>query len=340
MIETLTFGVEFENYLPEGTTHQNQAAALAVRLGETVNFEGYNHTTRPSWKVVTDGSLGDYRRGSEVVSPILMGDGGIEQVEKVCEAAQDFGSTVTRACGLHVHVGARTEPLAFFKKLIRLYQTFEPVIDAMMPASRRASLNPYCRSLGAVPVTEIEAATSLSDLSRRIARATRADARYHKVNLESHGRHGTVEFRQHSGTLDARKTKMWVRMCLRMVEAAKGDINFGSGAGPRNSARYGSKAWRVGQMLLRAEGATGPEICAELGWPSVSVPAQARACGLDVYTQRTGRVVRYFVRQAPEAPAIDVSLEGFCNLIKASDEERAYMRTRTANLAGNVSWAA
>ena len=37
-------------------------------------YEGYNHQTRPHWKIVTDASVSN---GYELVSPILEGDEGL-----------------------------------------------------------------------------------------------------------------------------------------------------------------------------------------------------------------------------------------------------------------------
>lgn len=343
---SLTFGAELECYLPEGATMLDASTAVAGRIGRPVNVEGYNHHLRPTWKVVTDGSLGDYSRGAEFVSPILTGEAGLAELNAVCEALTDFGCTVNKRCGLHVHVGARAMSLAAHKRLARLYQTFEQVIDGFMPPSRRASTNAYCRTLASVAASAIDGATSVGDLGAICMRASgAAEARYHKVNFAAFARHSTVEFRQHSGTLDGRKATTWAKLCLRMVAAAMNDeAMFAAAQAPTqlNMARRGSKAHQIGEMLLRPEGVTGPEICTAMGWPSVSVPQQARTCGLAVTSQRMGRVVRYYARRdEAQAPStIDRTLNGFCALIGATDADREYLRTRTQNLSGAVAWAA
>lgn len=350
-INELTFGVELECFLPTGLSRNACAQAVTERLAgaNVCRVEPYSHMATAYWKVTTDGSLGDYTLGIEIVSPALpplQGEAGLDQLAKVCEALTDLGCTVNRAAGFHVHVGASNESLRFWKNIARLYQTFEPVIDSFMPASRRASNNPYCRTLTTTPVANIEGALNVGHLASVIQNATRSgEARYHKVNVDAFRRHGTVEFRQHSGTIDARKTRNWVLTCLRMVEAAKGHLNFGtSTSNPVNRARPGSKAYQIGQMLLRPEGATGPEVCQAMGWPRVSMPAQARAAGLEVYSQRTGRVVRYYVRRDQTADAnasnMTVTLDGFCALINSTDDEKAYLTARVANLRGNMPWAA
>jgi hypothetical protein len=342
-----TFGTEFECFLPSGTTREQLAVAINARLIDPAHceVEGYNHNARPHWKIVTDGSLLDYQRGVEIVSPILSGEEGIAEMRLVCEAMTDFGCTVNQSAGFHVHVGASGQGLGFFKKLVRLYQTYEPVIDGMMPVSRRASANTYCRSLAGASPAAISAATSVSDLGRVIMRASRAQAdRYHKVNITAYSRHSTVEFRQHSGTVDATKAENWVRLCLKMVAAAKNaDVVFetATGRGPRNTARYGSKRWKIIEMIMRENGATRTEIIAATDWPSVSISQIATSSGLNILTTRTGRETRYSLNAVATTPTRhDVSVDGFCTLIGASDAERAYVQRRTANLGGPVAWTA
>ena len=344
----LTFGTEFECFIPSGTTQQMLATAINARLADDTAcaVEGYNHGLRPHWKIVTDGSLGDYSRGVEVVSPVLSGEDGIAQMRLVCEALTDFGCTVNQSAGFHVHVGAAGSGLGFFKKLVRLYQTYERVIDGMMPASRRASTNTYSRSLQGAAPDAINAATSLGQLAQVITRASRAQAdRYHKVNITAFSRHSTVEFRQHSGTVDATKAENWVRLCLKMVEAAKrDDVTFettSAARGPRNTARYGTKRHAVIEMIMRPNGATRTEIISAVDWPSISISQIAASSGLEILTTRTGRETRYSLSAVATTPtAHDVSIGGFCTLIGATDSERAYIARRTQNLGGTVAWTA
>jgi Putative amidoligase enzyme len=344
-IDNLTFGVELECYLPEGRNMRQATEAVSRRIGEPVNAESYNHATRPCWKAVTDGSLGDYNRGVEFVSPVLRGEAGLAQLEAVCEALQDFGCTVNRSCGMHVHVGVAGQQVDFFKTLVKLYSVYEPVIDAFMPPSRRASNNSYCKSMTSASAAAIDRAANLDALILVAHPGPVDNRRYHKLNLVAFNRHRTVEFRQHSGTLDARKARLWTVTCMRMVEAAIRGVNpvaaTQTTSGPRNRAKAGSKAHLIGDMLLRPEGVTRTEIIAATGWPSVSIPQQAGICGIEFTTQRTGREVRYFARAAAEAtPAQPITLQGFCELIGADETERQYLRARTENLSGPIQWAA
>lgn len=340
-----SFGVEIECYLPPGLTRNSAAAAVAHRLGAPCILEGYNHDTRHHWKCVTDGSLGDYDRGTEFVSPPMIGPGGFAQVEKVCRALADLNCTVSKRCGLHVHVGVGHAPLDVFKNAVKLYAAFEPVIDTLVPPSRRKSENSFARSITTTNPAKVNAATSLPALIDVVTgHVPEPFRRNFKLNLKAWKRHKTIEFRQHSGTLDHAKVSHWAAMCMRIIAAAKrGNLNLGSAAtSTLNVARPGTKAHRIGQMFLRPEGVTGQEVMAEMNWPSVSMPQQARSCGIAYTTLRTGRVVRYFAQTTAVPSSVPITLTSFADLLGVSDEERAFMSQRVADLGGPVaaSWAA
>jgi hypothetical protein len=356
-INELGFGIEIECYLPEGGNMTAAAAAVTARLNEQVYVQGYNHTTPPAgaWKITTDGSLGSYDRGMEVVSSILRGPEGIEKAEKVIRALSDFGCTVSKRCGFHVHIGAKETadnsfPLATMKRLVNIYAAFEPVIDSLMPPSRRGSNNTYCKSMTSISLTAVNAAATSEALNHAMGRQDR----FHKLNVfPAWARHKTVEFRQHSGTMEPSKVRYWILTCLRMMAAARNGAEIVTSTPAQaaqaavNRARVGSKSWQIGQMMLRPEGVTGPEARAAVGWPSVSMPQQAAICGLTYTEQRVGRSVRYFARAAQAEQAAHVAtsptpitLLGFCDLIAADANEREYLLQRQADLGGPISWAA
>ena len=337
-----TFGIEIECYLPEGGSAATAAQAIEAR-GVACAAEHYNHQLRDHWKIVTDGSLGDYARGIEVVSPILRGVESLDMVRRVMGALDDYGCTVSVRCGLHVHVGAGTDAdLAFFRGLFKLYAHFEPVIDRFMPPSRRQSANMYCRSMTNVALSDVDRAASLDALLNLTTRQAQVQ-RYHKLNLAAYRVHRTVEFRQHSGTLDAAKAANWIALCLAMVDAAKAGrtITGTIAARQMNTARAGTKTHAVGELILRPEGATAAEAMAATGLgPRINLRHYARACGLAVTTQRTGNETRYFAQAAAASTTAPATLDGMFDLLGCEETEREFFRARTANLSGGVQWAA
>jgi hypothetical protein len=213
------FGVEIE-VLTDGLSQEKIASAIRD-AGVQAFAEGYNHSTKTHWKVITDASA-----GFEVVSPVLGGEDGFNQVEKVCKALTLIGAKVDKKCGLHVHVDARDMSRKEIASVTAAYGRWEKMFDAIVPESRRGNANRYCRSVSEfMRVARQGKSKVVTDVIEMFERPWDYDAndmRYHKVNLCAYGRHGTIEFRQHSGTTEADKVLNWVVLMLSLVDTAKG----------------------------------------------------------------------------------------------------------------------
>lgn len=206
---TRRFGIEIEAY---NCTRERLARELG-EAGISVAVEGYNHNTRNHWKLVTDASL----RGNntfELVSPILEGESGLAELEKVCWVLDLCDVKVNDSCGLHVHIDAADFTMNTWKNLALTYKNIENVINAFMPGNRRD--NYYCRSLSTISENRILGADTIDEL-----RGVFGNQRYHKVNLEAYARHRTVEFRQHGGSTNFTKMKNWILFLNRMITFAQ-----------------------------------------------------------------------------------------------------------------------
>ena len=212
------FGIEIEAY---NCTRERLARELTA-AGINVQVEGYNHTDHTDhWKLVTDSSLSG-NNTFELVSPILHGEQGIEELEKVCWVLDLCNAKVNDTCGLHVHMDAAEFDLSTWKNLILTYKRLEGVIDNFMPHSRRN--NHYCKALTAITENSIKHARNIGDL-----RAAFFHNRYHKVNLEAYTRHRTVEFRQHGGSTNFTKMSAWIHFLAKMITFAKqGQVQAGT----------------------------------------------------------------------------------------------------------------
>jgi hypothetical protein len=229
----LTFGVEIECYAP---TSVDLTAAL-VNAGVQVSQAYRTHDTTPGWKIVHDGSLGSRHAGMigrEVVSPILRGEDGLRQVAAVARALDAAGCKVDRTCGLHVHVGAQNATPAQIKNVVKMFAKYEHHFDALCPESRRN--NNFCRSnrdfAGGIGSYESQVATIFEKLDgtrsvRGIASVINGGygghhysrERYFKLNLQSMASHGTIEFRQQAGTINAQKMTSWIKLVTGFVAA-------------------------------------------------------------------------------------------------------------------------
>lgn len=209
-----------------------RAALDSLRYaGLSVEFVGYSHRVTPHWKIVTDGTVVG---GYELVSPILRGEDGISEARRAVEALRLAGMTVDRQCGFHVHLDASGMTVERMRNLVKMFAKYEDTMDALMPRSRRKSHNIYCKSL--VPelydaqtpeerkavvdtfFARIDRCTTLEEIQRAIPGHAGQDRNYAKLNVGAYWRHGTVEFRQHAGTLDGAKVETW----LRFVDAFYG----------------------------------------------------------------------------------------------------------------------
>lgn len=205
------FGIEIEAY---GVDKAKLVRALNS-AGILTHTEGYNHVTRNHWKVISDSSItGD--NAFELVSPILEGEDGIEQVRKVSQVLVALRVKINKTCGMHIHFDAEGMNLQTWKNLFKNYINYEGIIDSFMPTSRRANNNTYCKSLlnglsKEQIFRKIDACNTISQI------ASYYSSRYFKVNAQSYSRHNTVEFRQHSGTIEFDKIEMWVRFLHNLV---------------------------------------------------------------------------------------------------------------------------
>jgi len=202
-----TFGIEIEFVNASPRT-------VATALNEVVDchYEGYTHQVTRHWKVVTDSSLNSYDNAGEVVSPILKGVEGARELERVCTALDTIeGIKVNRQCGLHVHLDANDMTVGQIQTVYNRYADYEAQIDLVMPRSRRGDAR-WAAKLDDKDEVNHNRVKSKRDLSNATY------TRYKKLNLESLTKYGTIEFRQHSGTLSFVKMINWISFLMQFVE--------------------------------------------------------------------------------------------------------------------------
>jgi hypothetical protein len=242
----LTFGVEFEVYIPAVSADQSmreRAYDRIVRRLQSAGVQASRGRASGAWAATYDGSLvsgpqdGRMWFPLEMVSPILRGEDGLRQVEKVCAAMIDLGCEVNKTCGLHVHIGAGQATAKQMRNLAKMFLKYEDVFTALTPPSRRDSPESrrYCKPNLPVAAdhTRGPRETQLAVAFARIDRAStprmvaqvmnggvqRAGERYsayryYRLNFQSLILHGTVEFRQAAGTTSADKSLSWIKLML------------------------------------------------------------------------------------------------------------------------------
>lgn len=233
--QNLTFGVEIECY----STLSYAAIAAALTTAGVAAHEVLDraavHRTSTDWKVVYDGSLYHPPRsgmnGAEVVSPILSGEAGLAVLAKVLDVMKMIGCEVNTSTGIHVHVGARNASVSQLRNVCKMFIKYETTFDTLVSKSRRTN-NRFCKSnLALVAGRTLADKFSTLDGANTVERLARSmnggwstvqynDFRYFRLNLQSMATHGTVEFRQHQGSVESTKVCAWVRLVTGFVATA------------------------------------------------------------------------------------------------------------------------
>lgn len=208
----IKIGAEIEFF---GVNYTEVVQALTAK-GISVSFEGYTHQVMSCWKLVTDVSVNSrgtgVGRGLELVSPILYGDEGLDELQIVMETLDSIGAKVDRTCGLHIHHDVADYDVENFISLHNLYYNYQKGINSIVPQSRRTGArNTYCKGLPKSDLDYIQNATSISQVARWIG------TRYVVLNSQSYVKYGTIEFRQHSGTVEFEKLEAWIVLTHCMV---------------------------------------------------------------------------------------------------------------------------
>ncbi len=184
---------------------------------------------RTVFKSSSDGTI----TGWEFGSTILNGDAGLAEIERFCELAEEHSFAVDSKCGAHAHFGIDDLSDDQRYNVAIAYWMFRDVWTAFVSGARRSNF--YCSPIQWRPVvyngtvSRIEYSKVDEDTKavenhdtdiRTTSFADFADKldRYYWANCKAFGEHGTIEIRLHSGTISAKKMKMWVIAHLRFIE--------------------------------------------------------------------------------------------------------------------------
>lgn len=233
-----SIGVEFEVVRPKEIPYREFVNTIVRKFRENgldVQAEGYNHQTRNYWKLVPDGSIsaqtGDSLRGDsgiECVSPVLNGKKGIVDIKKAIRSLVGAGASINKSVGYHAHFGIAGLSIEHLRNLLYNYRGFEPIIDTIMLENRRGAVNSSSESQWAKSLYRrfpnendfwqlLESCQSVSDIQSRVF----GNDRYQKTNLMAYSRYGTIEFRQHGGTLEEDTIIYWLYWLHFLIQVSK-----------------------------------------------------------------------------------------------------------------------
>lgn len=226
------------------TLHEKYGILVRVHMIKTLIQNGfptnpYGVTDFSKWTVDTDLTVtpvdtSGYWYAIELKSPVfLCSRPNLEPVKTVVEIlVSNFSLYINENCGLHVHVGNedRGFPLCTLKSFCSLITAFEHQLNSLHPPQRLQS--PYVKSVRRVfpPGVSPSNKMSIIDELQTVYRLIRhfhplCDGnddnydRYMAYNFSNlrNGALGTIEFRQHRGTLDPNLITNWIMVACSLV---------------------------------------------------------------------------------------------------------------------------
>ena len=186
--------------------------------------ESYNHNTVDYWKIVPDASC-----GRELVSPPLQWEDRNE-VRVAMRALSRAGARTTVDCGLHVHHEwpwwnnlETPDSAERLDRLVTMYEKMGPALEHLLSESRMQSQYAQKNSLLFKNRKRWGYMPELMEFD--------GDDRFAAINGHSLNKYGTIEFRQHQGTLNPAKTLAWVELTRQLVHAASMPVDLLDGDG-------------------------------------------------------------------------------------------------------------
>lgn len=249
--ENWTFGVELETLLP--SSYADSIDIGDYHCGEPV-YEAPRFNRR-RWLVEHDSSIRSRsyeRQGAEFVSPILVGNEGVENALEFAEWLRSIGARVNNSCGLHIHIGidsvlgrnaSSATMVAFLTKVAHLSYRWQDSLYAQ--TGTRRDRNHYCQrindSSGWVMSVQNEQRKPMNDKCRHDTTLNSLQ-RYAPVNLQNMNGKGTIEFRAFAGTLNKQKLLHHLWSVFAIIHNAKRNLR-------QDTYRWSQKSLRGADSL-------------------------------------------------------------------------------------------
>lgn len=218
LVRSLKFGVELEVISPvRSTVILEKMRAVGIDMEAPTRA----HETVTGWKLVRDGSIitsDSCPFGFEIVSPPQT---DFKDLEKVCKILKENKIKTNFSTGLHVHHEIKELKRQQIIRVYEFYNKYESAIDSMLPERRKN--NRFCKPIKEV-IETVRSSSTKSSLLKKVAGAGNSmyydGCRYYKINLRSFIYYGTIEFRQHHGSIDFEEISNWILFTHKIIDRA------------------------------------------------------------------------------------------------------------------------
>ena len=217
-VRSLKFGIELELVSP---IPRSFLIEKLLEVGINVESPTSTHSQVGGWKLVHDGSIRTTSKnpyGFELVSPPST---DFKELEIICKVLKEEKIKTNTSCGMHVHHEIKELKRQQIIRVYEFYNKYERLIDTSLPKSREN--NRFCRPINRI-IHRVRNSETKSELLNNIAGSRNdryyAGCRYYKINLRSFLYYGTIEFRQHSGSVSFEEIKDWVLFTHKIIDRA------------------------------------------------------------------------------------------------------------------------
>ncbi len=167
--------------------------------------------------------------GVEFISRPMNGDNLFNSITSFCDILNKKKYFVDKSCGLHIHLEVQKK-INYLKNIYLFYEKFEPLIFNMVPRSRQRT--DYCKKYKTYYNNSNQTlfkTKTLDDFksmvyetkSKYTIKNRSSRKSYHKrycwINFHSIFYRGTLEIRNHSGTISPTKINNWLLLHLTIL---------------------------------------------------------------------------------------------------------------------------
>jgi hypothetical protein len=163
------------------------------------------------WECKSDCSIA----GKEFVTPVLVGDEGLIEIENFCSIANQRRWRVNHYCGYHAHFDVTRESWESLRSIAYAYRLTYPMWCRFVPEDRAHN------SYAGAPEYELDKVASIRSASDWDYFVGARD-RFEFVNWRSYLVHGSCEVRSHAGTLNAEEVCNWIMLHAKFIDLASG----------------------------------------------------------------------------------------------------------------------
>lgn len=204
------FGVEIECYAPDGYGdtygYSDDGVGWTEDFLSEKGFEYWAHL------VAEDESL--YERGVEIKSPILVGENGFKELKSVMTVLNEAQFDVNSTCGFHVHLDCPEyiDNPKLIIKTVKAWMRNQEIINNMVADNRLKS--GHCPAWTEDDLTELVTWLDEYNSCDGTNRGT--------INVGALDIHGSIEIRQHEGTLNYEEAESWIKFCQAFIDSMSG----------------------------------------------------------------------------------------------------------------------